>query len=118
MTLFFSLKKFQGLNPGLLSLNIIFTLVQWYVWGAFLPFLIGLDKRFAAGHSFTRRLLFHLPASIFLTVVYLAVCFLLDSVLYQYFVDLYPTQIHHIELQKPHLALNDMEWTSLSRALS
>lgn len=80
--LFFSTKSYFGANGRPLAEALRVSLPQWYVWGAFIPPLVWADRRFAATRSLTQRLLFHFPASIVITLIYLAAFFLVESVLY------------------------------------
>jgi hypothetical protein len=41
-----------------------------YLWGVLVPFIIAMDRRFAASQSLKRRLLLHLPASVLWTSVF------------------------------------------------
>jgi hypothetical protein len=75
--LFFSIRGAQGISLKSLSA----TLPQWYVWGALTPLIIWTDRRLAASHSLTRRLLLHLPASFGWTCVFVAILFLIDRII-------------------------------------
>lgn len=64
--LFFSIKGTQGISLS----SLVMSLPRCYVWGMFAPFIIAMDQRFAAAHSLKRRLLLHVPASIFWTTLF------------------------------------------------
>ncbi|MEW6736230.1 MAG: sensor histidine kinase [Acidobacteriota bacterium] len=89
MGLFFSTKSYFATSGNQNSRDLIealrISLPQWYVWGVFVPILVWVDRRFAAARLLTQRLLFHLPVSVILTLIYLAVFFLVESVLYRHF---------------------------------
>ncbi|MGH9842530.1 MAG: sensor histidine kinase [Blastocatellia bacterium] len=84
--LFFTTKSFFGASGiqsgGDLAEALRVSLPQWYVWGAFMPLLVLVDRRFAAARVPRWRLLFQLPASVVITLIYLAVFFLVESALY------------------------------------
>jgi signal transduction histidine kinase len=63
---FFSIRGTEGISWTSLRM----ALPRWYVWGALVPFIIGMDQRFAASRSLKRRLLLHLPAGLFWTGIF------------------------------------------------
>lgn len=66
VALFFSIKGTEGIS--LTNLRVAFP--RCYLWGLLVPFIIAMDRRFAASQSLKRRLLLHLPASVFWTSVF------------------------------------------------
>ncbi len=72
--LFFSIRGTQGISLE----SMRSALPRWYVWGALVPLIVKIDQRFAASNSFRRRLLLHLPASVFVTSLFV-VAYLLSS---------------------------------------